>query len=63
MEICGVCRGKTMVGTEISLLRCGHAFHSHCIVRRLLEDKCCPVCHCQPYDPPQPPPHLKYKPY
>ncbi|KAL6518631.1 hypothetical protein OROGR_019137 [Orobanche gracilis] len=61
MEICEVCRGKGMVGTEISSLRCGHAFHSHCIVRRLLEDKCCPICHCQPYDPPPPPPHPNYK--
>lgn len=45
MEMCVVCGRKPMVGTEISSLLCGHAFHNHCILRRLDDEKCCPICH------------------
>jgi RING-box protein 1 len=27
--------------------QCGHMFHMHCIERWLVQDKTCPLCHCQ----------------
>ncbi|KAL6571329.1 hypothetical protein OROHE_002972 [Orobanche hederae] len=50
MQACSICGRKPMVGMEISSLRCGHAFHNHCIVRRLKDDKCCPLCRRPVYD-------------
>ncbi|KAL6529734.1 hypothetical protein OROGR_015357 [Orobanche gracilis] len=53
MQACSICGRKPMVGMEISSLRCGHAFHNHCIVRRLEDDKCCPSCRRPAYDCPE----------
>ncbi|KAL6506202.1 hypothetical protein OROGR_024383 [Orobanche gracilis] len=50
MQACSIGGRKPMVGMEISSLRCGHAFHNHCIVRRLEDDKCCPLCRPPAYD-------------
>ncbi|KAH6799816.1 hypothetical protein C2S52_000280 [Perilla frutescens var. hirtella] len=45
MEVCGVCGRRPIVGTQISVLRCGHGCHYHCIVRRLEGgDNSCPIC-------------------
>ncbi|KAL7135888.1 hypothetical protein ABFS83_11G128500 [Erythranthe nasuta] len=46
MQDCGVCLRAPIVGDQISVLpSCGHALHSHCIVRSLLEKRECPLCH------------------
>ncbi|KAH6830707.1 hypothetical protein C2S53_010049 [Perilla frutescens var. hirtella] len=52
IEECGVCGRKPIFGTQISELRCGHAFHNHCIVRWLEDDNSCPICHQQAYHEP-----------
>lgn len=49
-----------MVGTAMSKLRCGHAFHNYCIARRLEEDKCCSTCR-RPAKPRPPPIEYKFE--
>ncbi|GFP81407.1 E3 ubiquitin-protein ligase rnf126-b [Phtheirospermum japonicum] len=49
MEECGICKGKTKVGAQISVLQCKHAFHSHCVVGWLEDNRLCPVCQLSSY--------------
>ncbi|KAL9142131.1 hypothetical protein ABFS82_14G148400 [Erythranthe guttata] len=52
MEVCGICSTRPVIGDQISkLYYCDHVFHSHCIVRFLLEENRCPSCRSQAYDP------------
>ncbi|EYU42379.1 hypothetical protein MIMGU_mgv11b009987mg [Erythranthe guttata] len=46
MPLCGICSRGPKIGTHISVIPpCDHAFHTHCIVRRLLENNYfCSTC-------------------
>lgn len=49
---CNICRET---GTErfVSLKRCGHIFHGHCILQWVLdEDASCPTCRIRLHDQP-----------
>ncbi|KAL9142141.1 hypothetical protein ABFS82_14G149200 [Erythranthe guttata] len=60
MPICNICSRGPMIGTRISVLpSCNHAFHLHCIVRRMLgKNYMCPTCQVPAY-PYQYPPLLE----
>ncbi|EYU42237.1 hypothetical protein MIMGU_mgv1a013883mg [Erythranthe guttata] len=51
MPLCDICLRGPMLGTHISVLPgCNHAFHSHCIARRVLGKKyLCPTCQVPAY--------------
>ncbi|GFP93357.1 E3 ubiquitin protein ligase rie1 [Phtheirospermum japonicum] len=44
MSACHFCSKRPCAGAQITLLRCNHAFHSHCIVRWLEDNNLCPLC-------------------
>ncbi|GFP85102.1 E3 ubiquitin-protein ligase rlim [Phtheirospermum japonicum] len=44
METCPICLGGPTAAAPVSLLPCRHAFHSHCVVRWLMERESCPMC-------------------
>ncbi|KAL9171886.1 hypothetical protein ABFS82_03G009800 [Erythranthe guttata] len=47
MNECSICLRSPIVGSRISVLpNCGHAFHSHCIVRWFILSNLCPLCSC-----------------
>ncbi|KAI3449143.1 hypothetical protein Pfo_005808 [Paulownia fortunei] len=50
MRVCSICLRNPRMGTQISLLPCHHAFHSHCVVRWLENSKLCPLCHFPAHD-------------
>ncbi|EYU42375.1 hypothetical protein MIMGU_mgv1a011079mg [Erythranthe guttata] len=52
MPLCDICLQGPMIGTYVSWLpSCNHAFHLHCIVRRLLleDNHFCPTCRVRAY--------------
>ncbi|GFQ08242.1 E3 ubiquitin-protein ligase rnf6 [Phtheirospermum japonicum] len=49
MSVCHICSKRPCVGAQITLLRCKHAFHSHCVVRWLEDNNLCPLCDCDVY--------------
>ncbi|KAL3629597.1 hypothetical protein CASFOL_026819 [Castilleja foliolosa] len=44
MTVCHFCSKRACVGAQIILLKCNHAFHSHCIARWLEDSNMCPLC-------------------
>ncbi|KAL3639667.1 hypothetical protein CASFOL_014635 [Castilleja foliolosa] len=50
MEECSICSEMTKVGAQISVLQCGHAFHSHCVVGWLEDNRLCPTCKSPAYE-------------
>ncbi|XP_012840152.1 PREDICTED: RING-H2 finger protein ATL5-like [Erythranthe guttata] len=51
MRACGICLRAPTIGAQITVLpSCGHAFHSHCIVRWLMGNNLCPLCNSPAYD-------------
>jgi len=38
------CHGFTMGGAQITVLRCGHQYHSYCIAAALEQSRRCPTC-------------------
>ncbi|KAK6149907.1 hypothetical protein DH2020_017432 [Rehmannia glutinosa] len=45
MEVCPICLRSPTVSSQISSLRCNHAFHKHCVTQWLLKSKSCPTIH------------------
>jgi len=41
---CAICLMEYGVGDEVRFLRCGHHFHSECVVSWLVKNKSCPFC-------------------
>ncbi|VFQ94282.1 unnamed protein product [Cuscuta campestris] len=50
MDLCDICSRGPTVGDQISNLKCGHAFHSHCVVRWLVRSNLCPTCDAQEHN-------------
>ncbi|GFQ00719.1 RING-H2 finger protein atl8 [Phtheirospermum japonicum] len=50
MRVCGICSQEPSVGGQISVLRCGHAFHSHCVVQWLESSVVCTSCDAKAHD-------------
>ncbi|KAL3625581.1 hypothetical protein CASFOL_031035 [Castilleja foliolosa] len=49
MEECSICSERAKVGAQISVLQCGHAFHSRCVVGWLEDNRLCPTCKSPAY--------------
>ncbi|KAL9172616.1 hypothetical protein ABFS82_03G059000 [Erythranthe guttata] len=50
MEMCSICLRNPTVGSRVSVLPCGHAFHYHCIVRWFIKSNSCPFCRFPAHD-------------
>lgn len=45
MPLCSICSQAPTFGTQITVLpKCGHAFHSRCIILHLVDQDMCPCC-------------------
>lgn len=44
MRICPICLQRPKLGCEISVLKCKHAFHAHCVYRWYADLHSCPKC-------------------
>lgn len=44
MKICPICLQMPKLGCEISMLKCRHAFHAHCVYRWYADCHSCPSC-------------------
>ncbi|KAJ4962525.1 hypothetical protein NE237_022464 [Protea cynaroides] len=43
-EACTICLEEFLVGLEVKVMPCGHAFHGDCIVKWLQQSHFCPLC-------------------
>jgi len=49
-EICAICLDPVQVNSVIRVLKCGHAFHSSCIIHWLTSANRCPLCNTPAVD-------------
>ncbi|GFP98145.1 E3 ubiquitin-protein ligase rnf6 [Phtheirospermum japonicum] len=45
-----VCVVPPTIGSQVTTLKCGHAFHYHCIAKWLGDNDSCPTCRQQAHD-------------
>ena len=43
-EECVICLTTIDVKQRVTLLKCGHSYHSHCIYSWFLKKRVCPLC-------------------